>query len=283
MPSFRDGAYRYWRWLTDSAHSHFGLGLKILPKPKRRAMEAVYAFCRAVDDVVDLGDQAAAKRELDLWRRELETCQKGCATHPITVALQEAIRHYEIPMAHFEAILSGVEMDLTKKRYANFGELQLYCEPVAAAVGLTSIRIFGCRHPASQRYANALGIALQLTNILRDIQPDRARGRVYLPQEELARFGLSEESLKDGNSSESFQRFMAFQVERAKEFFQQAAQARRESREGRILIPAQIMAGVYRRLLSRIEELHYDVLAHQVSVPRGEQLRIALKCLMPLS
>ena len=304
MPSFRNGsaphflkgAYRYCRWLTESARSHFGVGLKILPAEKRKAMEVLYAFCRAVDDVVDRpprhvfqagrGEQGIGdgrQEELNRWRQELNACSQETASHPITVALQEVMKRYEISRAHLEMILEGVEMDLTKKRYATFSELRLYCERVASAVGLVSIRIFGCRHPASARYAENLGIAFQITNILRDVKADLARGRIYLPQEEIRRFGLSEEDLEKGIVSGSLKKLMAFQAERAKEFFKKAAAARRESGEGRALLPAEIMSGVYRRLLIRIEKADYDVFSRRLSVPRSEQLWVAAKCLTSLS
>lgn len=259
-------------------------------------MEAVYAFCRAVDDVVDQEETASsvqrpasscrgiAQRELDLWRSQLKACRNGFPTHPIAVALQEVAQRYEIPMEHFEAILSGVEMDLTKKRYTNFEELQSYCERVASAVGLISIRIFGCRHPAAEQYAHHLGMALQLTNILRDLRTDYARGRVYLPQDELRQFRFSEEGLHNGAaSSPEFQALMAFQARRAEDFFRQAAAACRDSREGRLLLPARIMGGVYRRLLSRIGKLRYDVFSQRISVPSSEQFLIALRCLVSSS
>ena len=296
MPSFHRSALDYCRWLTESSRSNFVPALRLLPREKREAMEAVYAFCRVVDDVVDHGsgsfvpesqtactkvpDPFSQKRELDLWRQELAACQGGFPAHPVALALQPVISRYRIPLEHFESLVEGVEMDLTRRRYARFEDLAVYCRHVASMVGLISIRIFGCRHPASEQYAESLGIALQLTNILRDLKPDWERGRVYLPSEEMARFGLSEEDLAQGRRSEPFRKLMAFQCERARSFFQQARSALKESGEGRILLPARIMGGVYEHLLGRIEQLQYDVFSHRVSVPARRQIWIAAGCLL---
>jgi len=244
-------------------------------------MEVVYAFCRVVDDVVDLGTNGdSAKRELTLWRQELKRCQGGFPTHPVALALQPVISRYQIPLQHFESLVDGVAMDLSPRRYARFEELKVYCRHVASMVGLISIRIFGCRHPASERYAESLGIALQLTNILRDLKSDWQRGRVYLPSEEMERFGLSEEDLAQGRMSDPFRRMMAFQCERARSFFQQAHSALKESGEGKLLVPARIMGGVYEHLLGRIERLRYDVFSGRVSVPARRQIWIAAGCLL---
>ena len=257
------------------------MAIRLLPAPRRQAMEVVYAFCRAVDDGVDRwgGTGVGARRELDLWRRELSACPDGFPTHPIAVALGPVIRRFQIPPENFEAVIAGVEMDLEIRRYATFEELTLYCRRVASAVGLISIRVFGCRHPASARYAENLGIALQLTNILRDLKSDAQRDRIYLPQEDLKRFGYSEPDLAAGRMTESFHRLMAFESERARSFFQGAAEALRESGEGGSLIPAQIMGGVYARLLDRIVGVEYDVFSRRVTVPRREQIWIAARVL----
>ena len=276
MPSFLEGAQEYCRWLTGISGSNFTLALRLLPKPRRQAMEAVYAFCRAVDDVVDR-QRPDAHGQLNLWRRELAA---PYPTHPVTVALQPVLRQYQIPIEHFEALIEGVEMDLTRRRYNSFEELKVYCEHVASVVGLIAIRIFGCRHPASQRYAKSLGVALQLTNILRDLKSDAEQGRVYLPLKELKQFGYSEQDLMSGRCTESFERLMSFQCERVHEFFAEARAALRESREAKKLFPAEIMGGVYALLLRRIEKLRYDVFSHRISVPRHEQLWVATKCLV---
>ena len=283
MPSFHKPAlapaYDYCRWLTRRSRSNFITAIRLLPSPQRQAMEAVYAFCRAVDDVVDLSrSEEWAKKELRLWRQELDRCPDGFPTHPIALALQPALARYQIPIAHFHSLIDGVEMDLSTQRYARFEQLQVYCRHVASMVGLISIRIFGCRHPAAEKYADSLGVALQLTNILRDLKTDLERGRVYLPSEEMNRFGFSEADLAEGRGSDSFRRLMEFQCERARSFYEQARAALKESGEARLLLPARIMGGVYARLLARIEELQYDVFSRRVAVPAREQLWIALRC-----
>ncbi len=284
MPSFHSEAVSYCRWLTRGSHSNFVTALRLLPRSQQEAMEVVYAFCRAVDDVVDRaepgggsGGAERAKQQLQRWRKELADCAAGFPTHPIAVALQPVAERYQIPLRHFEVLIDGVEMDLRPRRYATFEELKVYCEHVASVVGLISVRVFGCRHPAAERYAQSLGIALQLTNILRDLKTDVEQDRVYLPQEEMARFGYSEADLAASRTSDAFRKLMAFQYDRAREFFRQAEQALKESRERRRLLPAQIMAAVYTSLLSRMEQIRYDVFSQRVSVSRQQQLWIAAR------
>lgn len=288
-PALRAGV-RYCRWLTRRARSHFSLSFLFLPIAQRHAMEAVYAFCRAVDDVVDdtsafsvQRSASSAKVELNRWRRELQACAAGVPTHPIAVALEPVIRRFEIPMAFFERIIAGVEMDLAGRRYASFEELKLYCERVASAVGLISVRIFGCAHPEADRYATSLGVAFQLTNILRDFRADAQAGRIYLPQDEMLRFGCRENDLVGDSITPALQRLLAFQCVRAHGYFSEAAQARRATGEGRKLLPARIMEAVYGRLLERIERSGDELLAERISIPRVEQAAIALRCLAGLS
>ncbi|MBI3317541.1 MAG: presqualene diphosphate synthase HpnD [Candidatus Omnitrophica bacterium] len=276
MPSFRD----YCRWLTRASGSHFALGIRLLPVQKREAMEAVYAYCRAVDDAVDgNSDPALARRELSLWRGQIASLENGFPVHPIAVALQRVLRRYQIPARHFEDLLQGMEMDLTRRRYATFEELRVYCEHVASVVGLISIGVFGCERPASGAYARNLGIALQMTNILRDLKSDAGRGRIYLPQEEL-RFGVSEEEILEGKRSESFRRLMAFQCQRAKEFFRRAQESLEESGEKGKLLPARLMGAVYGALLTQIERSNYDVYARPIKVAPARQAWIAAKVLV---
>lgn len=256
-------------------------------------MEAIYAFCRAMDDIVDTEgiSSDAARQQLDEWRRELKAMEQGFASHPITVALAEVQRTFGIPTTHFETMIDGMEMDLIHRRYESFEDLRRYCECVASSVGWMSIKIFGCKHPASERYATALGIALQLTNILRDIKADAATGRIYLPREDLKRFGVSEQDIKVLAGSDPAERgqtpsdfnlapLLAFETARAKEYFKQAADACRESGEASQLLPAQIMNKIYRRLLEKIEQSDYAVFGPKISVPKAEQIGIALRCLI---
>jgi len=295
-PEVLAGSFRYCRWLTRQAHSHFSLSFGLLPKSGREAMEVVYAYCRALDDVVDApsssfprkresdprvrgDDRERAQAELDRWRSELDACEKGFPSHPIAVAFQAVVKRYRIPIEYPEKLIQGVEMDLSRKRYATFEELQEYCEHVASVVGLICVRVFGCTGPEVDRYANRLGIALQLTNILRDLQSDAKDGRVYLPQEDLARFGVSEEELLEGRRSEPFLKLMAFECERAGRYFNEAQEALRLSGQGRLLLPARIMGRVYRQLLKLIEVSNFDVFSGRITVSRKDQLWIAMKCL----
>lgn len=278
----RQAAHRYCRWLTGRAGSHFSLSFRVLPAARRQAMEAVYAFCRAVDDAVDRDNAQPqeAQRELDRWRRELAAAGQGMPTHPILVALEPVRERFRIPAAYLEKLVTGVEMDLHRRRYRTFGELRVYCEHVASVVGLISVRVFGCRHPASDRYAVSLGIALQLTNILRDVKADAEQGRVYLPGEDLDRFGVREEDLAKGRMSGSFRRLAEFECARARSFFQEAEQAMGEAAEGRRLVPARVMGAVYSRILKRIEAVGYDVFSHRIQIPRSRQLWAGLQCLL---
>ncbi len=280
-----DAAFEYCAWLTRRAGSNFSSSFLLLPADRRKAMEAIYAFCRAMDDVVDREDTvpAEARAELARWRRELDACEQGFPTHPIAVALEEVRGRCSIPMDLFRKLISGVEMDLERRRYGTFDELKVYCEHVASVVGLISVRVFGCKHPDADLYATDLGIALQLTNILRDIRSDAERGRIYLPAEELSRFGCLEKDVASGRLSEPFRKLLEFQAQRAWDHFRSAQRAFLSSGEGRKLLPAQIMAGVYARLLRRIQESGYDVFSRKVRVSRSEQAWIALRCLATLS
>jgi len=283
--SFGEGAFRYCRWLTGRSGSHFSSSFLLLSAPRRRAMEAVYAFCRAMDDIVDREDAVPeeARRELEAWRRELDACEQGFPSHPIAVAIGEIRKRYGIPTDLFRKLITGVEMDLGSRRYGTFEELKVYCEHVASVVGLISVRVFGCRHPDADRYAADLGIALQLTNILRDLKADAAAGRIYLPAEDFRRFGCSERELLEGNLSGGLKKLLEFQAARAWEHFGKARQALRSSGEGRKLLPARIMGGVYARLLRRIQESGYDVFSRRARVSVPAQLWVAAQCLVTSS
>ena len=288
MPSSLDGAFHYCKWLTGRSGSHFSSSFLLLPPARRRAMEAVYAFCRAMDDIVDDEEtedrgrrtEDRKREELNRWRRELDACEQGFPAHPIAVAIAEIRQDYRLPMDLFRKLIAGVEMDLGQRRYGTFEELKVYCEHVASVVGLISVRVFGCRHPDADRYAVDLGIALQLTNILRDLKADAAAGRIYLPAEDLRRFGSSEREILEGNLSGGLKKLLEFQAGRAWEYFGKARQALRSSGEGRKLLPARIMAGVYQRLLQRIEEHNYDVFSEKIRISRWEQLRVVVPFLL---
>lgn len=255
--------------------SNFGVAFAILPRPQREAIRAVHAWSRALDDGVDEErDPAVARDRLERFRRELTLLYEGAPEEPLTAALAPHVRRFQIPRIYFEELINGVEMDLSHRRYGTFTDLSRYCYRVASIVGLICLRIFGEAEDRGKRYAENLGLALQLTNILRDVGSDLSRGRVYLPEDELARFGVSEEALRRRERDRAFLELMRFQAERARSFFE-AAEREVQSLDRRRLIAAEIMARVYRRLLERIEASGFDVLAGEVRVSRLERVWIA--------
>ncbi len=261
-----------------SAGSSFHYSFGLLPRDQRRGIEAVYAFCRAIDDLADDGavDREGAGTLLDLHRVEIGRCYEGTPTLPVTRALQVWIRRFEIPRRPFDDLLDGVEMDLTTTRYATFDDLRLYCYRVASTVGLICLAIFGCRHPRSPEYAVDLGLALQLTNILRDLKSDAARGRIYLPADEMRAFGYSEADILDGARTPAFFALMRHQVARAGRHFESAAAALPEQDRPRLLA-AEVMGAIYRRLLNRIAAEPSRVFDKRIAVPRLTQVGVALR------
>ncbi|MBI1953724.1 MAG: squalene synthase HpnC [Candidatus Omnitrophica bacterium] len=264
------GSAAYCRRVAGKSGSHFYQALWLLPPERREAMFAVYSFCRAVDDCVDEGKPAdQARRELEGWRREADACFEGRPTHPITRALSGAVKRYNIPRQLLLDLIVGMEMDLEKKRYATFEELQAYCYHAAGVVGLMAVRVFGCRNPKSDEFAIALGTAFQLTNILRDAASDAQRGRVYLPEEDLKRFA-------NPALPEMVPELLAFECERARGWFAKAYAAV-TAQDRWALTPALAMAAVYRRLLDRIESAGPAALAQPIRLSTGEKLSLALR------
>jgi phytoene synthase len=260
-----------------SAGSSFHYSFNLMSRERRRAIEAVYAFCRVVDDLADESLSGRdAQAELYLVRDDLNRCYDGTPAFPVTRALGEAIRRFRIPREPFEAILEGVEMDLHKRRYSDFAELRGYCVRVASAVGLVCLPIFGCSHPRSRDYAIDLGIALQLTNILRDLKADAARGRIYLPLDEMESFGYHEQALLRGDRSSAFLGLMRYQAARAVRHFDAATAVRPEA-DRRALLPAEVMGAIYRRLLRALERERFPVFERRVTVPRLTQLGLTLR------
>jgi phytoene synthase len=287
------------RFLTKSSRSNFSYAFLFLPRSKREALYAVYAFCRVTDDLVDETSPAGADDSfpaagtspppaflsaggnaidrLKAWRAELEACFRGEATHPVTQRLAETIQTFRIPRGYFEELLNGVEMDLVKSRYATFAELEQYCYRVAGVVGLMCIEIFGYRQPATQEYAKYLGTAFQLTNILRDLPTDAERGRIYLPQEDLERFGYREADLFHRRRTPAFADLMRFEVGRAREFYA-AARASLPAEDRQNMLAAEIMHAIYRRILDRIEAAGYDVFSRRIRLSDTHRLLLALGC-----
>lgn len=252
-----------------------------LPAEERRAIIAVWDFCRAVDDSVDEASSTAGSVSpgdaVLLWRAELVRCYDGVQpATPQGQRLQPYVKPFDLPRAAFDDVIDGVAMDLTTTRYATFDDLLEYCRRVASAVGLICIRIFGCRSPRARDYAVNLGIALQLTNILRDIKDDLERGRVYLPLEDLRAFGCGVDDLGADTPSERVRQLIDFECRRAHQFYQRALDALPPEDRGR-LVAAEIMRAVYFETLRRIERSGDDVFAARVRVARPRQALIALR------
>ena len=256
----------------------------VLPAPRRRAITAVFDFCRAVDDAVDLAEsEAEAARGVQHWREEVARVFEGRV--PATDqgrALQPFVAPFNLPRREFDALVDGVAMDASPRRYATFADLEPYCHRVASAVGLICAEIFGYREARVRDYARELGVALQLTNILRDIAVDYRRGRVYLPQDELQRFGCTESDLcrevergGPGVQSPHVRALLAHQAARAREYFARATAAL-PAADARRFVAAEIMRAIYRDLLQRIEAADYDVFSSVIRVPRPRQARLAV-------
>lgn len=258
--------------------TNFGVAFALLPRPQRDAIRAVHAWSRSLDDGVDEeSDPARARARLERFRSDLAILYDGASVDgvdPVSAALRPHIERYRIPRAYFDELISGVEMDLDHRRYGTFADLQRYCYSVASIVGLICLRIFGEAEERGRRYAENLGMALQLTNILRDVGSDLARGRVYLPADELARFGVSVEDLRRQERDRAFLELMRFQAARARSFFE-AAEHEVKALDRRRLLAAEIMARVYRRLLERIEASGFDVLGREMRLSRVERVWIA--------
>lgn len=247
--------------ITRRSASNLALAFVLLPPARRRAMAALYAFCRQVDDVADdpAVPPAERRRALAAWRADLRRAVAGETPHlPVLRELQPHLVTYQLPSDLFDEVLAGCEMDLELTRYPDWPALDLYCHRVAAAVGLLSIRIFGCRHPHSADYAEALGRAFQLTNILRDVREDAARGRIYLPQTELARHGVTEAEILEGRYSTRFRALAESVAARARAYYARAA-ARLPADDRRALIAAELMGAVYWNLLRRLAARGFDV------------------------
>ena len=251
----------------------------ILPAAQRRAIIAVWDFCRAVDDAVDEAETGHAEA-VDFWRSELARCYGGPAIGAPETSqgrrLQPFIEQFSLPRQAFEDVIDGVAMDLERSRYATFDELYEYCRRVAAAVGLICIRIFGCRNPRAADYAVNLGLALQLTNILRDVKDDLKRGRIYLPLEDFAAVGCPVEDLAAERMTAPVRRLIEFECARARDYYRKAVEAR-PPEDRRRLAAAEIMRAVYFETLQRIERRGFDVFSEPTRVPRPAQAWIALR------
>ncbi len=257
----RELTMQHSRAITRKSASNLALAFVVLPRAKREAMSALYAFCREVDDVADDESRPVEERQKTLaaWREDV---RRACGTEQPQFAvnreLQPVIGQYHLPFGHFDALLQGVEMDLTQKRYPDYEQLEVYCYRVASVVGLLSIEIFGYTKPACRDYAVYLGKALQLTNILRDVRSDAVRGRIYLPLSELARFQVTEEELLRFEYSDRYERLARSVAQRAREFYGLARQTL-PAADRRSMVAAELMGAVYWRLLRKLEARRFDV------------------------
>jgi len=249
------------RAITQKSASNLALAFVLLPRAKRDAMSALYAFCREVDDVADEDSVPAEKRRSQLaeWRDDVKrACENQSPQFPVNRELQPVIRQFNLRFELFDELIKGCEMDLDIKRYEDFEALEQYCYRVASVVGLLSIGIFGYKNPACRDYAVYLGKALQLTNILRDVKTDSARGRIYLPLAELKKFGVSEAEILDSKYSDRYFTLAASIAGRAKRFYQ-LAQKTLPSEDRQAMIAAELMGSVYWQLLQKLERGNFDV------------------------
>jgi 15-cis-phytoene synthase len=255
--------------------SSFYYSFRLLPLERRRAITALYAFCREVDDVVDeVRDPGVAKMKLAWWRNEVTAVFRGTPQHPVAQALAQRAVPFGITESQLQTIIDGMQMDLEQNRYLDYAALELYCHRVAGMVGITSAHIFGFTNPATLGYANDLGIAFQLTNIIRDVGEDARRGRIYLPQDELRRFAVAPSEILQGEASEGFVKLMAFQVDRARAQYDKAlAQLPAEDRHAQRAGLA--MAAIYRTLLDEIARDGYRVLDRRIGLTPLRKLWIA--------
>lgn len=275
-----DDSYALCGRIARRAAKNFYYSFLLLPRPERRAMCALYAFSRRSDDLSDNELPVAARRAaLARWRESLEHALAGRYDDPILPALADTVVRYGIRPAHVHAVLDGVEMDLDRAAYETFDELTVYCERVASAVGQACIRIWRCDHPRAEDLARQCGIAFQLTNILRDLNEDLARGRVYLPQEDLRQFGYSAEMLRAGVRDCRFRSLMRFEIGRAEQFYNHGLELERYlSGHARPVFAA--MAATYQALLAEIKRRDGDVLTSRVRLTPWHKWRIAAHSLV---
>jgi phytoene synthase len=272
-----------------SRDTSFYYSFLVLPPRKRRAIIAVWDFCRAVDDAVDEvvpeeewhgsmppEARARAAAQLQMWRAELDAAFTGEPCTPQGRALAPWIHEFRLPRERFEELIDGVEMDLAHVRYQTFADLSEYCRRVASAVGLICVEIFGYRDSAARDYATSLGIALQLTNIIRDVSADARRGRVYLPSEDLARFEVGEEDLRGERASSRVAALLRFECGRARSYYELAAR-QLPAADARRLVAAEIMGAIYFEILRRIERSGYDVFTRRIRVPRPYRAVLAAR------
>ncbi len=262
---------------TASSGSSFYYSFLFLPPDIRRAITALYAFCREADDIVDeVREAAVAQQKLNWWRHELNQIFAGSAQHPVGLELQRLIEPFGLTQGYFDDIVDGMQMDLLQTRYASIAELEKYCYHTASAVGLIAAHLFGYEDKATEQYAHDLGMALQLTNIIRDVKEDNGRNRIYLPQDLLARYGVDETSLMAGEFSDGLHAVLLELANRAEVYYESSISKLPESdrwnqRSGLV------MASIYHSLLTRIRKNSFNVMGGRMSTPNLSKLWIAWK------
>jgi phytoene synthase len=263
--------------IAKNSNTSFYYSFSVLPKQKREAIHVVYAFCRHTDDIVDEdADEARKVILLRKWRTELGHALRGTSSYSILNQLNTTARQFNIPVDHFYDLIRGVELDLIKTRYQTFEELREYCYLVASSVGLMCRQIFGYKNESTRDYAINLGIALQLTNILRDVKDDARRGRVYIPLEDMEKFGYSEQDLFNYRYTPEFINLMQFECNRASGYFDRARDAL-EDEDKHFFFPARIMWSIYAHTLRRIMRANYNVFERRISISRFLQLLITFR------
>ncbi|SHM63925.1 farnesyl-diphosphate farnesyltransferase [Duganella sacchari] len=267
----------YCQQKTAQSGSSFYYSFLFLPPERRRAITALYAFCREVDDTVDeCTDESIARIKLAWWRKEISSMYAGQQSHPVTLALQPHLQPYNLKEEHLQAIIDGMEMDLNQTRYLDYAALGKYCWHVASVVGILSASIFGVTNPQTLQFAEKLGLAFQLTNIIRDVGEDARKGRIYLPINELQQFNVTAAEILNAKHSDKFEKLMAFQIARAQQAYDEAfALLPKEDR--RAQRPGLMMAAIYRTLLTEVEADGYHVLEHRISLTPIRKLWLAWK------
>ncbi len=273
-------AYRDCAEITRRSGSSFASAFWMLPKPKRNALHAIYAFCRLADDIADdpkiAGDRTAL---LARWRDELDGAYRGKAQHAVGVALSDTIERFRLPEGVFLDLLAGVEFDLVDGPIETFDDLRLYCYRVASTVGLLVVRILSFENPRSLEFAETLGIAVQLTNVLRDVGDDASTGRIYLPKDELERFGVSTESVLAGRRTDELQLMLSFYAKRAVSYYERAEQLLPDE-DRRSLRPATAMGRIYHALLDELIERKFPCFEQPLRLSKPRRVAIAARVWM---
>ena len=276
-------AYRECAEITRRSGSSFASAFWMLPKAKRNALHAIYAFCRLADDIADdpevAGDRTAL---LARWREELDGAYRGKAQHAVGVALSDAVERFRLPEGVFLDLLAGVEFDLADGPIETFDDLRLYCYRVASTVGLLVVRILGFKNPRSLEFAETLGIAVQLTNVLRDVGDDASTGRIYLPRDELERFGVSTGSVLAGHGTDALQPMLRFSAERAASYYERAEDLLPDE-DRRSLRPATAMGRIYRALLDELIEREFPCFEQPLRLSKPRRIAIAAKVWMGMA